>query len=115
MKRIPFCLFTSPQKGKKIVWEITSQCNMLCKHCCSSASFRNISLNEFIFSHQNLLKQRVNEMASFGIKEFYISGGEPFLVKNLFTILKYLKRKNVKASIATNGYLLSEKVVKKLF
>ena len=91
-----FCLFTSPQNWKKIVWEITSQCNMLCKHCCSNSSSQNHPLNEFVFSNQKLLKRRINEMVSFGIREFYISGGEPFLVKNIFTILKYLKKKMLK-------------------
>jgi len=88
---------------------------MQCKHCCSNAfNSQIVSLNEFIFLNQKLLERRINEMVSFGIKEFYISGGEPFLVKNIFEFLKSLKRKNTKVSIASSGYFLKENVIKKL-
>ena len=53
MQDTSFCLFTPPPKGKKIVWEITSQCNMLCKHCCANASSR-VPRNGFIFSDKKL-------------------------------------------------------------
>jgi len=88
---------------------------MQCKHCCSNASNSQIaSLNEFIFLNRELLERRINEMISFGIKEFYISGGEPFLTKNIFELLEYLKRKNAKVSIASNGYFINENVAKRL-
>ncbi len=115
MEKIPFCLFTPPKKGKKIVWKITSQCNMQCKHCCSNASNSQIaSLNEFIFLNRELLERRINEMISFGIKEFYISGGEPFLAENTLEFLELLKKKGVKISVASNGYCLRENTIKRL-
>lgn len=113
MKDTPFCLFTIPKNKKKIIWEITSFCNMDCKHCCSNSS-SGINLNEFIFLNRKIIKQRVDEMISFGIKEFYISGGEPFLVKNIFDFLKYLKEKNVRVKVATNGYCLNKSIIQQL-
>lgn len=107
-----FCLFTIPQKWKKIVWEMTSQCNMFCQHCCTNA-LSKIDTQEFIFADEKLIKRRLDEMLSFGIKEFYISGGEPLLVKNIFDIVNFLKRRRAIVSIATNGYCLDEKVIKK--
>jgi len=107
-----FCLFTIPKKWKKIVWEITSKCNMFCRHCCTNA-FSKTDFNEWIFSDEKLIKMRLNEMLSFGIKEFYISGGEPLLVKNIFDIVNFLKKKNAIVSIATNGYCLNETIIKK--
>jgi MoaA/NifB/PqqE/SkfB family radical SAM enzyme len=108
-----FCLFTIPKKWKKIVWEITSKCNMFCQHCCTKALSKT-DFGEFIFSDEKLIKKRLNEMLSFGVKEFYISGGEPLLVKNIFDIVIFLKRKNAIVSIATNGYCLDENIIKKL-
>ncbi len=107
-----FCLFTIPKKGKKVVWEITSKCNMFCRHCCANA-LSKINFNEWVFSNEKLIKRRLNEMISFGIKEFYISGGEPLLVENIFDIINFLKRKKAIVSIATNGYCLNEKAIKK--
>ena len=107
-----FCLFTIPKKWKKIVWEITSKCNMFCQHCCTNA-LSKIDSEEFIFSDEKLIKRRLKEMLSFGIKEFYISGGEPLLVKNIFEIVNFLKRRKEIVSIATNGYCLDGKVIRK--
>jgi MoaA/NifB/PqqE/SkfB family radical SAM enzyme len=74
----------------------------------------NIDFDEFVFSDEKLIKRRLEEMISFGIKEFYLSGGEPFLIKNLFDIVKFLKKKEAVVSIATNGFCLNEKIIKKL-
>jgi MoaA/NifB/PqqE/SkfB family radical SAM enzyme len=86
---------------------------MFCQHCCSNAS-SNRDFDDFVFSGEKLIKKRLEEMVSFGIKEFYISGGEPFLVENLFDIVKFLKKKKAIVSIATNGFCLNEKIIKKL-
>ncbi len=115
MSITPFCLFTPPRKGKRVVWEITSQCNMRCRHCCSNASdFRTNSLKNPLFSNRKLLEKRVDKMVSFGIKEFYISGGEPFMVKNILDFLKFLKEKGVKVGVASNGACLDENTIKRL-
>lgn len=86
---------------------------MACKHCCINASSQNF-YNEFISSDQDLIKQRIDEMVSFGFKEFYISGGEPFLVKEILNLLNYLREKNMVISVASNGYFLNELLIKKL-
>jgi len=113
MQEIPFCLFTPPKNGKKIVWEITSQCNMLCKHCCADASSR-VFRDEFIFSNKKLINQNIKDMLDFGIKEFYISGGEPFRVQNILLFLKNLKKENVRVSVATNACLFNKTIIKNL-
>jgi len=91
---------------------MTSRCNMSCQHCCANAS-SNIDFDEFVFSDEKLIKRRLEEIVSFGIKEFYFSGGEPLLVENLFDIVKFLKKKKAIVSIATNGFCLNEKIIKK--
>jgi MoaA/NifB/PqqE/SkfB family radical SAM enzyme len=107
-----FCLFTIPKKWKKIVWEITSKCNMSCLHCCTNALSKP-NFNELVCSDGKLIRKRLTEMLSFGIKEFYVSGGEPLLVKNIFDITNFLKRKRAMVSLATNGYCLDENTIKK--
>lgn len=114
MKNLPFCLFSLPEEGKRVVWEITSQCNMFCKHCCSKALPDNYPQREFISCNEKLIEKRIDEMISFGIKEFYISGGDPFFVKSIFALLNYLKTNGAKVNIATNGFLLDKKYIKKL-
>jgi len=86
---------------------------MACQHCCTNASFE-IDSDEFVFSDEKLIKKRIEEMLSFGVKEFYLSGGEPFLVENLFTIVRLLKKRRVIVSIATNGFCLNREIIKQL-
>ncbi len=103
-----FCLFSAPRDGKKLVWEVTSRCNMKCKHCCSNASLSS-DCDSF-----NLSEDILDEIMNSGIKDFYISGGEPFIEQNLMNFLKYLKKNNKRVNVATNGYLFTEKLIKDL-
>lgn len=109
-----YCLFTIPPRGKRVVWEITENCNMNCSHCCSDA--HKTCNNDFLFSEEkkDIAFKKVDEMMSLGVKEFYISGGEPFLTRDIFSFLAYLKGKGARVSIATNGYLINKKFVKKV-
>ena len=109
-----YCLFTIPQNGKRVVWEITTSCNMNCNHCCSNAN--KTHNNDFLFlsRKETVIFKKIDEMISLGVKEFYISGGEPFLMKDIFPFLIYLKEKKIKVSIATNGYFISEEFTKKI-
>lgn len=86
---------------------------MKCWHCCSNSSSHAIS-KEWIFLSDELLEQRIDGMISFGIKEFYITGGEPFLVKNIFQILEHLNNGGAKVNIATNGYYVTVPIIKRI-
>lgn len=96
-----------------IAWEITSNCNLQCKHC-------------FYYNGENVLNSKTDlstdelmELAKFFIEElniieFTITGGEPFLRKDIFILLEYLKSKNVRITLNTNATLITEKIAQKL-
>ena len=88
-------------------WDINNECNLNCKHCRVSEKNDNekMSLNEA----KNLLAQCWYN----GITMLNLSGGEPFLRKDIFDILDYAG-KFEDIVITTNGTLLDENKCKKL-
>lgn len=87
--------------------EITNKCSLFCVHCSSEAS--NFSKNEIPFSR---LTQLVDEGVPLGLKTFTISGGEPLLYPNIFDLIQYIKRKNIKVCLYTCGVIKdNDKVV----
>lgn len=96
-----------------VIWEITSGCNLRCKHC-----FNFNNENKYDFS-DDLSTEKILKFAEFFIEElnvikFKITGGEPFLQKDILQILKYLKSKNVYVEIQTNGTLITKEIAKEL-
>jgi MoaA/NifB/PqqE/SkfB family radical SAM enzyme len=56
----------------------------------------------------------VDKVADFGATFFGITGGQPFLRKDLFEVLDYATEKGLSTSIITDGRLLDEEAVKKI-
>ncbi len=96
-----------------IFWKVTSECNLRCKHCYYYES------QEKFASDDNFSIDELLSLAEFFVEElnaviFTITGGEPFLQKDIFKLLKYLKSKNVPLIIQTNATLITEKTAKEL-
>ncbi len=79
-------------------------CNLTCHHCFISCSPHNDSMGMLTLDH---VKQRLQESVSLGTKEYYFTGGEPFLnremVQILITTLQYGP-----ATVLTNGTVLKD-------
>jgi molybdenum cofactor biosynthesis enzyme MoaA len=79
-------------------------CNLRCTHCfisCSptNASHRMLSLSD--------VRARLEEAEDLGVKEYYFTGGEPFLNPEMLEILQETLRRGP-ATVLTNGMLLTE-------
>lgn len=107
------CPFNLKDGKERILWEITPRCNMNCKHClfymgngkkCSD----EITMEQAFEIIDNIKKDK-------SIKAIWISGGEPLLRKDIVEICKYIKEAGIKPSISTNGVLLTEELIEKLY
>ncbi len=89
------------------VWEITLACSFSCKYCGSKAGAarRNELTTEECLS---VAKQ----LADMGCRRVSLIGGEVFLRKDWAVIAKTLTERNVKVPIITNGFLLSENLIR---
>lgn len=92
-------------------WHITNRCNYRCTHCYQTDySDSEISLNDFITIANNIF----NTITSWGKNvDISLTGGEPFVRKDLFDILLFLNSsysvKNI--DILCNGTLINSKII----
>ncbi|MEE8143072.1 MAG: radical SAM protein [Planctomycetota bacterium] len=78
-------------------------CNLTCEHCFISCSPKNHSLKLMGLEE---IEPYLREAERLGIKEYYLTGGETFIVKELETIVERILRQGP-VSILTNGTLVT--------
>lgn len=94
-------------------FELTSQCNVRCKHCYNNSGIYNdrrdrMSSEDWI----NFVKYLVDRG---GIFEAILSGGEPLLLGDkLFDIMDILHNDGTHFLLITNGFLLNDEIVNRL-
>ncbi len=85
-------------------------CNLACTHCFISCSPTN-------HSHEMMSRREVErslaEALPLGVKEFYLTGGEPFLNPQIFEILEALLKEGP-VTVLTNGILILKRQAAKL-
>lgn len=79
----------------------TLRCNLKCKHCYSSSA---PNLKDGI-NHQQIV-DFLDYAATYGFNALSVSGGEPFLYKELTFVLANSQKLGYKNSVASNGMLL---------
>jgi len=95
---------------KALHWSITGRCNLKCRHCYLCAPDNKYSDLDF-----SQITQLVDQMSDAGIMEVSITGGEPFLRKDIWEILALFVEKRIRVTqIYTNGLLVSDSVLKRL-
>jgi len=100
-KRIPF----------SFELELTARCNNDCRHCTinlpagdRAARGRELSLEE--------IRELVDEAVSLGSLWCLITGGEPLLREDFFSVYLYMKKKGLLVSVFTNGSLITQEHVR---
>jgi molybdenum cofactor biosynthesis enzyme MoaA len=85
-------------------------CNIACTHCFISCSPKN-------HSHEMLslaaVEVRLAEARALGVRDYYFTGGEPFMNRDMLPILAATLRQGP-ASVLTNGMLLRKEVCAEL-
>jgi MoaA/NifB/PqqE/SkfB family radical SAM enzyme len=79
-------------------------CNLACHHCFISCSPGNRS---FGFLDLAAVKRLLDESVRLGVKEYYFTGGEPFLNKDIVPILERTLRYGP-ATVLTNGTVFKD-------
>src|ERR1700688_3098836 len=74
-------------------------CNLTCRHCFISCSPHN---QNFGFLDLETVCRRLEESVGLGVKEYYFTGGEPFLNRDMVAILELTLRYGP-ATVLTNG------------
>lgn len=103
---------TLPLEHLDEVWfQVTGTlCNLTCKHCFISCSPHNRS---FGFLSLETIERSLEEAGQLGVKEFYFTGGEPFLHPHMTAILEMTLRHGP-ATVLTNGTVLKDNWLERL-
>jgi radical SAM protein with 4Fe4S-binding SPASM domain len=110
-------------KKISLTYEISRRCNLNCAFCYNawkmdseSSRVGSISSSDDtsgqLSSRQTLflLAKAIDEMECSDIS---LSGGEPLLREDIFDVISFLKKRNVKVSLITNGAFLTEDAIDK--
>ena len=105
--RIPF----TPAGPLEIVWNITYQCNLKCKHCYENAGKKRPELST---EEAEQVLDKIAKLSGIGLPALSFSGGEPLARKDFFEIAAYAKKRVGYLSIASNGTLITRDHAKKI-
>ena len=94
---------------RKITFAVTSRCNLSCRHCFGARTLE--SQTDFPLE---LFKKMVSEIHSLGVRSITLFGGEPFMRKDIWDLIGYLKTKKMAYQINTNATLLDGASAKRL-
>jgi len=114
---IPLSKFSLWEKtrGKRIPLffeiELTARCNNNCRHCYINlpAGDRTAKDQELSFEE---IKEIVDEAVTMGALWCLITGGEPLLREDFFSLYLYMKKKGLLVSVFTNATLMTEEHVR---
>jgi sulfatase maturation enzyme AslB (radical SAM superfamily) len=85
-------------------------CNLTCHHCFISCSPHNHS---FGFLDLETVRRYLDESVALGVKEYYFTGGEPFLNRDMVPILE-LTLQYGPATVLTNGTVFKDEWLQRL-
>src|ERR1043166_3186861 len=85
-------------------------CNLECRHCFISCSPHN---HAYGFLDLEAVRRVLEESVALGVKEYYFTGGEPFLNRDLPAILELTLRYGP-ATVLTNGTVLKDEWLERL-
>lgn len=92
-------------------WHITDRCNLKCSHCYQNDYSYS---SELSFEDLKNIANKINHALTVWKKDgrLAITGGEPFIRKDLFDLLHYLEQQPTikKIGILTNGTLIKEHI-----
>ncbi|MBK8899262.1 MAG: heme d1 biosynthesis radical SAM protein NirJ [Candidatus Competibacteraceae bacterium] len=90
--------------GPVVIWNLVRRCNLACKHCYSISAdtdFPGELSTEEIFTVMDDLK-------AFRVPVLILSGGEPLLRPDIFTIAQRAKDKGFYVALSSNGTLIDQ-------
>lgn len=85
---------------------LTNRCNLNCRHCYKGIDEENINYES--------LKNLLPGIASQKVQSICLTGGEPLLYRELFSLIKEIKSYGIHCQVASNGVLLNSETIKEL-
>lgn len=94
-----------PSAPLRVEWELTCQCNQRCLFCFNAGHASERELN------YDGARKIVDELDRNNVFDVVLSGGEPFLYSEMYSLLKYISQKKLRVNILSNGTIIEENLV----
>ena len=94
----------SSERSPVVVWNITSQCNLKCRHCYIEAT-EAAKDNEMTTAEGMTF---IDDLAEMKVPVLMFSGGEPLVRPDLFELAAYAVEKGLRIVLSTNGTLIDD-------
>ncbi len=88
--------------GPVVIWNLVRRCNLVCKHCYSISADKDFP-GELSFEE---VCRVMDDLHRFGVPVLILSGGEPLLRRDIFSIAHRAKRMGFYVALSTNGTLI---------
>lgn len=95
-----------------LVWEITSNCNLRCKHCFFYNNNDKFNSSNDLSTEQ--VMKTIDEVLAMDILHVTLTGGEALLREDIFDIISELKSKNISIKLSSNGILITNEIAQKI-
>ncbi len=107
------CRLADTQNRFRFVqWDITSRCNLRCRHCRSESFYGESELEKDLGLED--VRRRLDALHAGGVRRIHFLGGEPFSRRDLPEIVEYASKLGILCSINTNGTLITEAVAERI-
>ena len=100
----------SKDKKPVVVWNVTTRCNLACRHCYAFSEVPPPSPDLSTSEGMAL----IDDLSAFGSPVMLFSGGEPLIRPDLPDLAEYAVSKGMRAVISTNGTLITDKLAARL-
>lgn len=100
--KVPVCYYP-----REIELHLTSYCNLRCRHCVYDIPAKKTEFLDF-----NILSNFFDELEELGVFRLIISGGEPFLHRDIKEIIKKISTKKYRVEVLTNAVLINQEIAR---
>ena len=104
------CMFRIPESGRRVVWQITNACNYNCRYCMFASGKPNprgeLSTAEAF--------RCLDQLRASGFTHIKLTGGEPFLRRDLVSIIKYAHSLGFSLDVSTNASTINAETAHRL-
>lgn len=98
-----------PKFPLHMVWLATNRCNARCLHCSSNSTVKTKDeLNE------REALDLIDQFVEAGVIDLAISGGEPLMRSDIFTVIAYARRQGLTVGVGSNGWRLTSQQASRL-
>ncbi len=91
------------RSGLRVVWEITSACNLSCSHC-----FRTTGDEDELTSRE--AERLIDTFPDLGVTKVAFTGGEPLMRSDLLDLIEHVRSHGMLVKLLTNGTLVTTEI-----